>query len=303
MILYTRSIYEGKELYMRLTDKRLLPYYLIAVLMIIASIGAVCVIVLTSDLFREEETTTTEPSTVIMNDDIPWYADIPASAFQAEKFAYNDGRIEYNDADVGFSTGIDVSSFQGNIDWEKVAADGIEFAIIRVGLRGYGAAGSIHIDDNAEKNIKGANAAGLSVGVYFYSQAISVEEAIEEADFVLDIIKKHKITAPVVFDWENEPDINMRTDNLDGTTLTDCAVAFCERIRGAGYMPAVYFNLTDAYQRYDLSRIKDYTLWYAQHRGTSPEFYYNYNIWQYSDSGKVNGIKGNVDLNISFNVG
>lgn len=288
---------------MSFKDKKLIPYYLIAVLMIIAAAAAVAVIILTSDLYREEETTTTEPTTVFMNGNVPYYADIPASAFQAEKFAYNDGRIEYNDTSVGFSTGVDVSSFQGNIDWEAVAADGIEFAIIRVGFRGYGAAGSIHKDDNAEKNIQGANDAGLSVGVYFYSQAITVEEAVEEADFVLSIIKKHKITAPVVFDWENEPDVNMRTDNLDGTTLTDCAVAFCERIRSAGYMPAVYFNLTDAYKRYDLSRIKDYTLWYAQHRGTSPEFYYNYNIWQYSDSGTVNGIKGNVDLNISFNVG
>lgn len=288
---------------MSFKDKKLIPYYLIAVLMIIAAAAAVAVIILTSDLYREEETTTTEPTTVFMNGNVPYYADIPASAFQAEKFACNDGRIEYNDTSVGFSTGVDVSSFQGNIDWNAVAADGIEFAIIRVGFRGYGSEGSIHIDDNAEKNLKGANAAGLSVGVYFYSQAITVDEAIEEADFVLKIIRKHKITAPVVFDWENEPDINMRTDNLDGTTLTDCAVAFCERIRHAGYMPAVYFNLTDAYQRYDLSRIKDYTLWYAQHRGTSPEFYYNYNIWQYSDSGSVNGIKGNVDLNISFNVG
>ncbi len=288
---------------MRLNDKKLIPYYITAVLMILASVGAVVTIVLTSDIFREDETTTTETTTIFMNGEVPYYPNIPAAAYSSENFAYDDGRIVYNDPSVGYSTGVDVSSFQGDIDWEAVADDGIDFAIIRVGFRGYGSAGEIHIDDYAKKNLKEANKAGLSVGVYFYSQAISVDEAVEEADFVLSIIKDYAITAPVVFDWENEPDKNMRTDNLDGSVLTDCAVAFCERIRQAGYMPAVYFNLTDAYKRYNLDKIQAYTLWYAQHKGVAPEFYYTYNIWQYSDSGKVNGIKGNVDLNISFNAG
>ncbi len=303
MIIYKRSISHRKGQNMKLTDRKLIPYYIAAIVMILASVAAVVTIIMTSDLFREDETTTTEPTTVFMNGEVPYYPNVPAAAYASENFAYSDGRIVYNDTSVGFSTGVDVSSFQGDIDWDAVADDGIDFAIIRVGFRGYGSGGSVHIDDYAEKNIQEANEAGLSVGVYFYSQAISVEEAIEEAEFVLDIIEKHKITAPVVFDWENEPDKGMRTDNLDGTVLTDCAVAFCEKIHSAGYMPAVYFNLTDAYKRYDLDRIKNYTLWYAQHRGVAPEFYYTYNIWQYSDEGKVNGIKGNVDLNISFNAG
>ncbi len=289
---------------MNLRDKSFIPYYISAALLIISSIILVIVISVTSNN-REMQTTTTttEPTTIFMNGEVPYYPDIPASAYLNENFTTENGRIVYNDSTVGYSTGIDVSAFQSDIDWDAVAADGIDFAIIRVGLRGYGTSGNIFEDDNARRNMKNAAAAGLKVGVYFYSQAISTEEALEEAEFVLDIIKDYKIDAPVVFDWENEPGVGMRTDNLDGNILTDCAVVFCERIKQAGYIPAVYFNLTDAYVRYDLDRIKDYVFWYAQHEGEAPKFYYAYSIWQYSDSGKVDGIKGNVDLNICFNIG
>ena len=287
---------------MSLSDKSFIPYYISAAMLIISSIILVIVISVTS-ADSEPETTTTEQTTLFMNGEVPYYPDIPASAYLNEKFTTENGRIVYNDSSVGYTTGIDVSAFQGDIDWDSVADDGIDFAIIRVGLRGYGTSGNIYEDDNARKNLKNAADAGLNVGVYFYSQAISTEEALQEAEFVLDIIKDYKIDAPVVFDWENEPGVGMRTDNLDGNTLTECAVVFCERIKQAGYIPAVYFNLTDAYVRYDLDRIKDYVFWYAQHEGEAPKFYYAYSIWQYSDSGKVDGINGNVDLNICFNIG
>lgn len=291
---------------MRFIDKKFVPYYIVGIIIIILSIAIVLII---SHKNKDEinpptttETTTQpETTTLFMNGEVPYYPDIPASAFSEDKFELIDGRIEYKDPLVKYSTGIDVSSFQGDIDWDAVASDGIDFAIIRVGLRGYGSKGSLHEDDNAIRNIQGASKAGLMVGVYFYSQAITVNEAIEEAALVLRIIEKQPITGPVVFDWENEPGLNMRTDNLDSRTLTDCAIAFCDIIKKAGYMPAVYFNLTDAYVRYDLDGIKDYVFWFAQHEGTYPAFYYKYNIWQYSDCGKVNGIDGNVDLNIMFN--
>lgn len=287
---------------MNLRDKSFIPYYISAAMLIISSIILVIVISVTGNI-KEPEITTTEQTTLFMNGEVPYYPDIPASAYPDENFTMENGRIVYNDKTVGYTTGIDVSSFQGDIDWNAVADDGIDFAIIRVGLRGYGTSGNIYEDDNARRNLKNAAAAGLNVGVYFYSQAISTEEALEEAEFVLDIIKDYKIDAPVVFDWENEPGIGMRTDNLDGNTLTDCAVVFCERIKQACYIPAVYFNLTDAYVRYNLDKIKDYVFWYAQHKGEAPKFYYAYSIWQYSDSGEVDGIKGNVDLNICFNIG
>ncbi|MBO5935254.1 MAG: glycoside hydrolase family 25 protein [Clostridia bacterium] len=289
---------------MNLRDKKYIPYYILASVIILSAVFVVVIIDFASDRSEKppEVIIVTEPeeTTRFVNGDVPYYPDIPASAYLHENFVMEDGRIRYLDDTVSYSTGIDVSAFQGDIDWDAVAADGIDFAIIRAGLRGYGAKGSIHEDDNVRKNLAEAADAGLRVGVYFYSQAITVEEAIEEAEFVLDIIKDYQIDAPVVFDWENEPGVGMRTDNLPGNVLTDCAVAFCEKIKDAGYIPCVYFNLTDAYVRYDLDEISDYVFWYAQHEGVAPKFYYQYSIWQYSDSGKVDGIDGYVDLNICF---
>ena len=287
---------------MYLLSKKFIPYYIIAAVIILSTTIAVAI------AFRpqpqmQEPTTIAEQTTIFINGDVPYYADIPASSYIKERFATENGRMVYNDASVSYITGVDVSAFQGDIDWYAVKEDGIDFAIIRAGLRGYGSSGNIYEDDRVRENLKNAAAAGLQTGVYFYSQAITPEEALEEAEFVLDIIKDYKITAPVVFDWENEPDVAMRTDNLDSETLTQCAITFCERIKSAGYMPAVYFNLNDAYNRYNLSKIKDYIFWYAQHEGEVPNFYYSYAIWQYSDSGKVKGINGNVDLNICFNAG
>lgn len=284
---------------MTLKDRKFIPYYIIAAVIVAASIVIVTVVSATI-INKTPEEVAPEETTLFMNGEVPYYPEIPAATYNEENFTMEDGRITYEDAAVNHSTGIDVSAFQGDIDWEAVAQDNIDFAIIRIGYRGYGSEGIIREDENARKNIVEASAAGLNVGVYFYSQAITQEEAVEEAEFVLNIIKDYNIDGPVVYDWENEPGVGMRTDNLDGSIITQCAVGFCERIKSEGYTPAVYFNLTDAYVRYDLDKISDYIFWYAQHEGEIPAFYYNYNIWQYSDSGKVNGIDGNVDMNISF---
>lgn len=287
---------------MILLNKKFIPFYITAVFLIATSIMIVR-FTSTHEVKNQETTTTQAQTPVYINGNVPYYPDIPVSSYMKENFTMIDGRIAYTDNSVSYTTGIDVSSFQGDIDWEAVAEDGIDFAIIRAGLRGYGASGNIYEDEKARENLRNAAAAGIQTGVYFYSQAITPEEAAEEAEFVLDIIKDFRIEAPVVFDWENEPDVAMRTDNLDSYTLNLCAIAFCEKIKEAGYTPAVYFNLTDAYTRYDLDKIKDCVFWYAQHEGAAPEFYYSYNIWQYSDNGEVNGIDGRVDLNICFNAG
>ena len=280
-------------------NRRYIPYYIVGGLIIILSL--VIVIILTAfDAYRPEPETTTREITTEDRGTFPYYPDVPASAFDTKYFTTENGRVIYTDEAVKYYTGVDVSTFQGNIDWDAVADDGIDFAIIRAGLRGYGSKGSMHEDEKARRNIEGALDAGLKVGVYFFSQAINTEEAVQEAELVLDIIKDYNITYPVVFDWENDEGKGMRTDNLPDSVLTDCAVAFCERVKAEGYTPAVYFNLNFGYLRYDLSRIRDYVFWYAQYEGTAPVFYYNYSIWQYSDRGSVDGIKGNVDLNISF---
>lgn len=138
--------------------------------------------------------------------------------------------------------GIDVSTYQGEIDWEQVALSGIDFAMIRLGLRGY-TQGGIRMDSMFERNIDEALAAGLDVGVYFFSQAVSVQEAEEEADFVLGQLEGYTLTYPVVFDWESVSDASARTNHMDAEEVTRCAAAFCDKIAAAGYTPMIYVNL------------------------------------------------------------
>lgn len=194
--------------------------------------------------------------------------------------------------------GIDVSTFQGSINWEQVK-EKVDFAIIRVGLRGWGTA-NIGKDARFEENIKGATAAGIDCGVYFFSQAITVAEAIEEANFVLDAIKPYKLTYPVVIDMENPPDPEARTQAIKNNRrlLTDITLAFCETIRDAGYYPMVYSGASWLNNNLYGSEIaQKYDIWVAHYGSKKPG--HSGSIWQYSSSGRVDGITTNVDLNVS----
>jgi len=199
---------------------------------------------------------------------------------------------------AGTMPGIDVSYYQGDIDWQQVKESGIEFAMIRLGYRGYGEEGKLVEDKMAFKNIEGALRAGLKVGIYFFSQAITVEEAVEEAEFVLKRIKVYDITMPVVYDWEYISE-EARTAKMDRRTLTDCYKAFCEKIAEAGYTPMAYFNTYQSRQLMYLHELEDYPFWLALYsdRMTFP---YRFEMWQYTDSGTVPGIEGNVDINLYF---
>ena len=211
-----------------------------------------------------------------------------------------DGSIMYyNDPAYETAIGIDVSSHQGEIDWERVAASGVEFAMIRLGYRGYGSEGTLNLDPYFEQNLAGARAAGLKVGIYFFSQAITVEEAYEEAAFVLEHLDGEALDYPLAYDWEPISGVGARTDGLDSVTLTDCALTFCHMAELAGYTPMVYYNNPVGYGRYDLSRLTDYDVWFAQY-ASRPTMYYDYRIWQYTSSGTVPGIDTRVDMNIAF---
>ena len=194
--------------------------------------------------------------------------------------------------------GVDVSYYQGEIDWEQVKASGIEFAIIRLGYRGYGQEGKLAEDKMAYQNIEGALEAGLKVGIYFFSQAITVEEAVEEAEFVLKRIEKYDITMPIVYDWEYISE-EARTAKVDPRTLTDCYLAFCGRMEEEGYTPMPYFNSYQSRKMMYLTELEQYPFWLALYsdRMTYP---YRVEMWQYTDSGKVPGIEGNVDINLMF---
>lgn len=223
---------------------------------------------------------------------------VPAHTREPERYYLENGIMKYDSNRIETCVGVDVSSHQYDIDWSRVKAAGIDFAIIRVGYRGY-ETGKVCLDDYYEQNIKGALAAGIKVGVYFFSQAITAEEAVEEADFVLSHIKGYDVTFPVVFDWEPFSYTSSRTYGLDKDTLTKCAIAFNERVKAAGYEPMVYFNNYLGYLRYDLRELTNYDFWYANY-SAMPSMYYDFDMWQYTSTGKVDGIATNVDMNICF---
>lgn len=230
---------------------------------------------------------------------LPILANVPKHPYDWTCLQSLNGRKNYIiDGQTVTKQGIDVSSFQGEIDWRKVKEDGIEFAIIRVGYRGYGT-GKMVLDEYFEANIKGALEAGLEVGVYYFSQAISQEEAIEEAQVVLEQVKGYDITYPIVYDAEEITTDSARTDGVTVRQLTDNAIAFCDTIEAAGYSSMIYSNKRWLLTKLDLERLNDYKIWFAGYVGI-PEYPYDFQMWQYSESGSVAGIDGNVDLNISF---
>ena len=214
---------------------------------------------------------------------------------------YGRNDFQYNDRNylllqnLPSRAGVDVSAHQGSIDWKAVAASGIEFAMIRLGYRGY-ESGRLMEDDYARQNLAGAVDAGLDVGVYFFSQALSIQEADEEIDFMLDILGETYLKMPVVLDWEI-PASSARTANMDARTLTDIQKHFCQVMDEKGYQPMVYFNWHQSENLYYLSELEQAPFWLAlyQDRMTYP---WKVEMWQYTDSGSVPGIQGNVDLNV-----
>ena len=190
-----------------------------------------------------------------------------------------------------------MSSHQQDIDWELVAANGVEFAMIRVGYRGY-TEGEIQPDDYFTQNIEGALAAGLDVGVYFFSQAMDEQEAREEARFVLDKISGYQLAYPVFFDWE-KIGADARSDAMDLTSLTTVTDTFCSEIEAAGYQAGLYFNQQLGYEELHLPSLQGYTFWLAEYNDT-PSFTYDFDLWQYASDGSVDGIDGDVDLNLAF---
>lgn len=209
------------------------------------------------------------------------------------------GRFQYmENGQVVSHMGIDVSKYQGKIDWEKVAADGVEFVFLRLGLRGY-ESGKLVEDETFQANIQGALAHGIKVGVYFFSQAITVEEAIEEANFVLERIAPYKIECPVVFDVEKVNSSTARMNQLTPQQRTDVTIAFLDTIHAAGYKPMFYHNMETALLLLELDRLEGYERWFAYY-GEELYYPYAYGVWQYTEKGRVNGIGGEVDMNIAF---
>lgn len=194
--------------------------------------------------------------------------------------------------------GVDVSQHQGEIDWQAVKDAGMEFVIIRVGGRGYGVGGILYTDDLAQSYYEGAKAVGLQVGAYFFSQAVSAAEAVEEAELTLQQIQGWELDFPVVYDWERQEG-TARTAKTDPRTVTDCMKAFCRVIEEAGYRPMVYFNPEHSDSLFYIEEVTGYDFWLAFYTewNTYP---YKVDMWQYTHTGTVPGIAGNADINLYF---
>lgn len=210
-----------------------------------------------------------------------------------------DGLMQYaENGTVTSHAGIDVSKYQGDIDWTAVREDGIEYAFIRLGIRGY-ESGKIVLDEFYDDNMKGANSAGVKAGVYFFTQAVNVEEAKEEAEFVIQNLADYDVACPVVFDVERIAGGKGRADQISKEERTAVTIAFCEAVKAAGYTPMIYGNVVCFTQLLDMTQLNDYEKWYAFY---DDYMYMPYDVscWQYTEKGQVNGISNNVDLNISF---
>lgn len=193
--------------------------------------------------------------------------------------------------------GIDVSKWQKEIDWDKVKNEGVDFAIIRCGYRG-SVTGSLVEDPYFEQNIKGARAAGIKVGVYFFTQAVNEVEAVEEASMVISLVRDYELQYPVFIDTEGAGG-NGRADSLNVEERTAVCEAFCTTVKNAGLEAGVYASRNWYNNKLTANTLESYAIWLAEYRSV-PLYQGYYQMWQYTSKGKINGINGNVDLNVSY---
>ena len=210
-----------------------------------------------------------------------------------------EGEALYDDGNVKAKKVIDVSKFQGDIDWQRVKDDGVEAAYIRLGYRGY-SSGEIVVDEKYEDNISACNEFGIDCGVYFFTEAVNEEEAREEADFCIENLGEYSTALPIAIDVEESANLSKsRTKDLSKEQRTLNVIAFCERIREKGYEPIIYGNLKSLMIMMDISSLEVYDKWFAYYHYPL-RFPYKIKMWQYSATRKVDGIEGDVDLNLMF---
>ncbi len=258
-----------------------------------------------TETIQEEDYASNEKYTEITKEDgtkewVEILDTIPQNNYNFDaNLVYSDPQMKYfTDGKQTSSFGIDVSAMQGEIDWKKVKDAGVDFAMIRVGARGY-QSGTVSVDNRFAQNIEGAISQGIKVGVYFYSQATTSAEAIEEANFVVGAINHYPISYPIVYDTERVENDAARTDNLTNAQRTQFALDFCNTVKNWGYKPMIYAQKEWLLKRHDLELLNGIDIWYAE-VADKPDYPYQFVMWQYSQTGKIDGINGDVDLNIGF---
>lgn len=227
----------------------------------------------------------------------PTESPIPLNRFTPEDFDYAGDYLTC--VSEPCLMGIDVSKYQSEIDWEQVKEAGFSFVMIRVGYRGYGESGTLRPDDMAAIHYRGAKEAGLLIGAYFFSQAVNEEEAIEEAQYALELTEDWELDLPIVYDWEYIGE-EARTANVDADTLTACAIAFCQEISDVGRRTMIY--VSPWFGNMHLDQLTEYPQWIALYKDHM-DYKYHFDMWQYTSTGSVPGVKGDVDINIFFEYG
>lgn len=224
---------------------------------------------------------------------------LAANSYDTAKFVYQNPQMKYyvNGKQASWF-GVDISGKQGIVDFEKLKKAGVDFVMIKVGGRGY-SSGNIVLDSSYKDYMNGAKNAGLGIGVYFYSQAVDKDEVCEEAETLLELIKDYPVKYPVVFDMESVEGDMARTDALDVSTRTELARIFLKTIKAEGYTPMLYGDKEWLVTKLDLEKLQDYDVWLSQEADT-PDYPYEYTMWQYNKSGTVSGISGTAGLNISL---
>lgn len=219
-----------------------------------------------------------------------------ANPYDQYDFQYNKNNYLYCLRQKSY-VGVDVSAFQHDIDWKAVKKSGVDFAMLRLGYRGWGAKGTLVEDEYIQQNLEGATAAGLPIGAYFFSQATSLNEVHEEIQFMLEILGDYELRYPIVLDWEVANPTEGRVNGVTRQQLTEMLKYFCDEMKGRGFEPMVYFNWTQASKMLYLNELEEYPFWLAlyQDRMTFP---YRVEMWQYTSEGTVPGIQGDVDINV-----
>lgn len=284
---------------------------LLAALLVVGGIVAAVVLSLRNKPAQPEPETDPHAGQVYVNDgaNSVWltpHEGVAASGVTPDQFrrdTNDDGsagqRVRYLGTEYATRWGVDVSNHQGVIDWAALKRQGVDFAYLRIGLRGYGEKGTLYPDRSFQRNYDSATAAGIDVGVYMFSQATNSREAAEEAAYVLQLLEGRKLALPVYYDWEPVHSDDSRTAQSGQLLLTSQARTFCSLVEQGGYEAGVYMNRQQGYYRYDLSALADYRLWIADY-GDYADFYYRFDVWQYSADGALDGVGTIVDLNVEF---
>lgn len=309
----TREDYPDEETMLNALRKRrrLRPEHVMGILAVLAGIVLAAVLIASlpymtrdedpeslKDFHAEAESTPAEAPILepTIPEEEPENPTIPPDRNPYGRFDFQYNRHNYLLLqNVDSFPGVDVSAHQGDIDWQAVKRSGIDFAIIRLGYRGYGS-GKLVEDEYARQNLQNAKDAGLKIGAYFFSQALDIRETDEEIQFILDMLADVTLDMPIVLDWEIPAD-DARTRNMDQRTLTDIQLHFCGQMEKMGFQPMIYFNWHQSENLYCLSELEEYPFWLAlyQDRMTYP---WKVEMWQWTNTGRVPGINGNVDINV-----